>query len=90
MSLTPTLAGAHAPRHPAWSSAIIGVLAVGAWFIGKVTGFPAPVLAAAAGMCLGLAGVSGRMAAGLTWWARPGLKVGVALLGAQIAWAELA
>jgi uncharacterized membrane protein YadS len=90
VSLTPTLAGVHAPRHPAWSSAIVGVLAVGAWLVGKATGFPAPVLAAAAGMGLGLAGLSGRMATGLTWWARPGLKFGVALLGAQIAWAELA
>ena len=77
-------------RHPALSAAIIGALAVAALIIGRATGCPAPVIAAAAGMGLGIAGWSARMAPGLSWWARPGLKTGVALLGAQIAWAELA
>ncbi|WP_235536731.1 YeiH family protein [Phenylobacterium sp. Root700] len=90
MSLTPALAGADTRHHPARSAMIVGVLAVCAWAIGRSTGFPAPVLAAVAGMGLGLAGLSGQMAPGLVLWAKPGLKIGVALLGAQIAWAELA
>ncbi|WP_374577678.1 YeiH family protein [Phenylobacterium sp.] len=79
-----------ASRRPAAGAAIIGVIAALALTIGKASGFPAPVLAAVAGMGLGLAGWSPAMAPGLALWAKPGLKTGVALLGAQIAWAELA
>lgn len=88
--MTHLVAEARDLRRPVLSAAIIGVLAAAALLVGRATGFPAPVIAAAAGMGLGLAGWSPRMAAGLAWWARPGLKTGVALLGAQIAWAELA
>ena len=82
--------GVQASPRPAAGAAIVGVIAALALVIGKATGFPAPVLAAVAGMGLGLAGWSPAMAPGLALWARPGLKTGVALLGAQIAWAELA
>lgn len=87
--MTHLVAEARHLRHPALSAAIIGVLAASALLIGRATGFPAPVIAAVAGMGLGIAGWSTRMAPGLSWWAKPGLKTGVALLGAQIAWTEL-
>lgn len=88
--MTHIAAGSRAPPHPVLSSAVIGVVALAALLLGRASGFPAPVLAAVAGIGLGLAGWSARMAPGLALWAKPGLKTGVALLGAQIAWAELA
>lgn len=92
MTHTPALPGLDqgAAGRPALGWALVGAVALAAWTLGRATGFPAPILAAVAGLCMGLAGVSGAMAAGLAWWAKPGLKVGVALLGAQIAWAEFA
>lgn len=88
--MTEALAPSRSAWRPSWSIAVVGAIALGAWLAGRATHFPAPVIAAVAGMGLGLAGLSGRLAPGLCWWAKPGLKVGVALLGAQIAWAELA
>ena len=87
--MTHVVAESRGSPHPALSAAIIGLLAIVALLTGRATGFPAPVIAAVAGMGLGLAGWSSRMAPGLGWWARPALRTGVALLGAQIAWAEL-
>ena len=76
--------------HPAVGFALVAAMTLAAWTIGRATGFPAPILAALAGMGLAFAGVSGSIKTGLCWWAKPGLKIGVALLGAQIAWVELA
>ena len=76
--------------HPSMGFALMGAMAVTAWVLSRATGFPAPIVAALGGMSLGLVGVSTGVKGGLCWWAKPGLKVGVALLGAQIAWAELA
>jgi uncharacterized integral membrane protein (TIGR00698 family) len=82
--------GIAASRHPAAGAALVGLIAACALLVGRATGFPAPVLAAVAGMGVGLLGWSGGLAPGFSLWARPGLRTGVALLGAQIAWAELA
>lgn len=51
---------------------------------------PAPVIAAAAGLAFAFTGKADRVAPALRFLAGPGLKIGVALLGAQIAWQELA
>ncbi len=77
----------HARALPAFL--LVGLGAAGCWLIGRATGFPAPVLAAVAGLAIAFIGVTPRMAPALRGWSDPALKVGVALLGAQIAWAEL-
>jgi len=51
---------------------------------------PAPLLAVVLGMGLGALGLGARLAAGLDIWAKPGLRLGVALMGAQITWSEFA
>lgn len=51
---------------------------------------PAPLLAVVLGMALGAMGLGARLAAGLDVWAKPGLRLGVALMGAQITWSEFA
>lgn len=54
----------------------------------RLTGLPAPVLAVAAG--LALTPLAGRLAEAFQLCAKPGLKLGVAMMGAQVAWAEVA
>jgi len=51
---------------------------------------PAPLLAVALGMAVGALGLGARLAAGLDIWAKPGLRLGVAFMGAQITWSEFA
>ncbi|ALL12246.1 putative sulfate exporter family transporter [Caulobacter henricii] len=51
---------------------------------------PAPLLAVILGMGLGAMGLGSRLAAGLDLWAKPGLRLGVAMMGAQITWSEFA
>lgn len=51
---------------------------------------PAPLLAVVLGMSLGALGQGARLAAGLDVWAKPGLRLGVGLMGAQITWSEFA
>ncbi|MDI1363959.1 MAG: putative sulfate exporter family transporter, partial [bacterium] len=51
---------------------------------------PAPLLAVVLGMGLGAMGLGATLAAGLDVWAKPGLRLGVALMGAQITWGEFA
>lgn len=51
---------------------------------------PAPLLAVVLGMGLGALGLGAKLAAGLDVWAKPGLRLGVALMGAQITWSEFA
>ena len=61
----------------------LACLALARW-----SGLPAPVLAVAAGLCL--TPFAGRFGEALSLIAKPGLKLGVALMGAQVAWAEVA
>lgn len=68
----------------------VGAAALACWWIGKSTGFPAPVLAAVAGLAFAFTGLAPRIAPALKGWSGPGLKTGVAMLGAQVAWVELA
>jgi uncharacterized integral membrane protein (TIGR00698 family) len=55
---------------------------------------PAPLLAVVLGMGLatglGALGLGAKLATGLDVWAKPGLRLGVALMGAQITWSEFA
>ena len=51
---------------------------------------PAPLIAVVLGMGVGALGLGARLAAGLDLWAKPGLRLGVALMGAQITWSEFA
>ena len=51
---------------------------------------PAPLLAVALGFAVGAAGLGRELAPGLDLWAKPGLRLGVALMGAQITWGEFA
>jgi uncharacterized integral membrane protein (TIGR00698 family) len=51
---------------------------------------PAPLLAVVLGMALGALGLGAKLASGLDVWAKPGLRLGVALMGAQITWSEFA
>ncbi|WP_062095115.1 MULTISPECIES: putative sulfate exporter family transporter [unclassified Caulobacter] len=51
---------------------------------------PAPLLAVALGMMLGALGLQGQLGAGLDLFAKPGLRLGVAMMGAQISWTEFA
>jgi uncharacterized membrane protein YadS len=51
---------------------------------------PAPLLAVVLGMGLGAVGLGAKLASGLDVWAKPGLRLGVALMGAQITWSEFA
>lgn len=51
---------------------------------------PAPLLAVVLGMMLGALGLQGQLGAGLDVFAKPGLRLGVAMMGAQISWSEFA
>ena len=51
---------------------------------------PAPLIAVALGMMLGALGLQAQLGAGLDVFAKPGLRLGVAMMGAQISWAEFA
>lgn len=51
---------------------------------------PAPLVAVILGMMLGALGLQAQLGAGLDLFAKPGLRLGVALMGAQISWSEFA
>ncbi len=51
---------------------------------------PAPLVAVVLGMMLGALGLQAQLGAGLDIFAKPGLRLGVAMMGAQISWAEFA
>lgn len=51
---------------------------------------PAPLIAVVLGMMLGALGLQAQLGAGLDIFAKPGLRLGVAMMGAQISWAEFA
>ncbi|HJV43503.1 putative sulfate exporter family transporter [Caulobacter sp.] len=51
---------------------------------------PAPLIAVVLGMMLGALGLQAQLGAGLDLFAKPGLRLGVAMMGAQISWAEFA
>ncbi len=51
---------------------------------------PAPLIAVILGMMLGALGLQSQLGAGLDIFAKPGLRLGVAMMGAQISWAEFA
>lgn len=51
---------------------------------------PAPLVAVVLGMMLGALGLQAQLGAGLDLLAKPGLRLGVAMMGAQISWAEFA
>ncbi len=51
---------------------------------------PAPLVAVVLGMMLGALGLQAQLGAGLDVFAKPGLRLGVAMMGAQISWAEFA
>ncbi|PTS83908.1 MULTISPECIES: putative sulfate exporter family transporter [unclassified Caulobacter] len=58
--------------------------------LAQVLHAPAPLLAVVLGMAVGALGLGTRLAAGLDVWAKPGLRLGVAMMGAQITWSEFA
>lgn len=51
---------------------------------------PAPLIAVVLGMMLGALGLQAQLGAGLDVFAKPGLRLGVAMMGAQISWTEFA
>jgi uncharacterized integral membrane protein (TIGR00698 family) len=51
---------------------------------------PAPLIAVVLGMMLGALGLQAQLGVGLDVFAKPGLRLGVAMMGAQISWAEFA
>ena len=51
---------------------------------------PAPLIAVVLGMMLGALGLQAQLGAGLDIFAKPGLRLGVAMMGAQISWSEFA
>ena len=71
MSLIPLTAGE--TRHPLVGGLALGLIALAALMLGRASGFPAPIIAAVAGMGLGLAGWSAALGPALCWWAKPGL-----------------
>lgn len=88
LAAAPSDAGKHSL--PIGGLAFVCLAAVACWAVNKVTGFPAPVLAAIAGLTFALSGLAPRFAPALKGWSGRGLKVGVAMLGVQVAWIELA
>jgi len=58
--------------------------------LNRLLGAPAPMIAVALGLGLACTPIAKSLKPGLVLWAKPGLKLGVAMLGAQIAWLELA
>lgn len=65
-------------------------LAVLAKLLSQTLHVPAPLIAVALGMMLGALGLQAQLGAGLDVFAKPGLRLGVAMMGAQISWAEFA
>lgn len=67
-----------------------GLLAVLAKLLSQSLHAPAPLVAVVMGMMLGALGLQAQLGAGLDVFAKPGLRLGVAMMGAQISWAEFA
>ncbi|WP_269715593.1 YeiH family protein [Caulobacter sp. NIBR2454] len=67
-----------------------GLIAFIAQAAAPLTHMPAPLLAVALGLALGAANLGPMLAPGLGLWSKPGLQLGVALMGAQITFAEMA
>ena len=65
-------------------------LAVLAKLLSQSLHAPAPLIAVVLGMMLGALGLQAQLGAGLDIFAKPGLRLGVAMMGAQISWAEFA
>ncbi|MDR6627802.1 putative sulfate exporter family transporter [Caulobacter segnis] len=65
-------------------------LAVFAKLLSQGLHAPAPLIAVVLGMMLGALGLQAQLGAGLDIFAKPGLRLGVAMMGAQISWAEFA
>lgn len=65
-------------------------LAVLAKLLSQTLHAPAPLIAVVLGMMLGALGLQAQLGAGLDVFAKPGLRLGVAMMGAQISWAEFA
>ncbi|WP_184723056.1 putative sulfate exporter family transporter [Caulobacter sp.] len=66
------------------------VLAVLAKLLSQSLHAPAPLIAVVLGMMLGALNLQAQLSAGLDIFAKPGLRLGVAMMGAQISWAEFA
>lgn len=66
------------------------LLAVLAKLLSSSLHAPAPLVAVVLGMMLGAMGLQAQLGAGLDIFAKPGLRLGVAMMGAQISWAEFA
>ena len=66
------------------------LMAVLAKLLSQSLHVPAPLLAVVLGMMLGALGLQGQLGAGLDLFAKPGLRLGVAMMGAQISWTEFA
>lgn len=66
------------------------LLAVLAKLLSQGLHAPAPLIAVVLGMMLGAMGLQAQLGAGLDVFAKPGLRLGVAMMGAQISWAEFA
>jgi len=66
------------------------LLAVLAKLLSQSLHAPAPLIAVVLGMMLGALGLQAQLGAGLDIFAKPGLRLGVAMMGAQISWAEFA
>jgi uncharacterized integral membrane protein (TIGR00698 family) len=66
------------------------LLAVMAKLLATSLHAPAPLVAVVLGMMLGALGLQAQLGAGLDVFAKPGLRLGVAMMGAQISWAEFA
>ncbi|MDB5456611.1 MAG: hypothetical protein JWP92_2196 [Caulobacter sp.] len=58
--------------------------------LSAATHAPAPLIAVLLGLGVAAAGIGARLNHGLDLWAKPGLRLGVALMGAQITWSEFA
>ena len=65
-------------------------LAILAKLLSQTLHAPAPLIAVVLGMMLGALGLQAQLGAGLDIFAKPGLRLGVAMMGAQISWAEFA
>lgn len=81
-------------RPAAWAPLLPGALLAAAIAVlcdptARLTSIPAPLVAVALGMAVGCIPQGGAFRAGYVLWAKPGLKLGVALLGAQVAWSSL-
>ncbi len=66
------------------------LLAILAKLLSQSLHAPAPLIAVVLGMMLGALNLQAQLSAGLDIFAKPGLRLGVAMMGAQISWAEFA